>query len=84
MLDDQTATAVARIENLFTISEIEVPWLANGVHYTVRCARAITGHYTVVCACGWSTHTGTSASAAHALMRAHVKGHDDRVVDDVR
>jgi hypothetical protein len=73
-----TTEAVEAIERQLPIAEIEEVFNDGGVHYVIRCTRADTEHYTIKCACGWFSHTGRSASGAHALMRSHVAGHRDR------
>ena len=59
------------------LQEIEETFDVGPVHYLIGCYKAPTSFYVISCACGWRVDTGKSASNAHALMRAHVAGHED-------
>jgi len=74
--------AIARVEKQLTIESVTEEHASGGVHYLIGCYRAPTEFYVISCSCGWRADTGKSAGNAHALMRAHLAGHDYRNADD--
>ena len=78
------ADAIARVQQQLTIDAVEESYDDGGSHWLIGCYRAPTGFYTISCSCGWASHSGKAAAAAHALLRSHNAGHRDATATDGR